>query len=371
MFELTINSPAASDIMGRQMYVGFGGWLVAKQFSEWMAEGRSLELAVKIFQDTIKLYEHLELDIFPLPTLPLTDESVEPVGENRWRYTDPASGFWRVITYEPGSDYHGEIDSKIKREGMPALRQYVEHLEQNPSIVSPELAAGLKAVLEPATERFFVLGQADVLLPTGESWFPLFLEAMALEPELIERYVEVTTTSMLDLIDAQVEAGADGFIGGTDIAHHTNTMFSPAMFRRFMAPQLRRITERCHAHDVPFFKHTDGNIAAIEEDLLLGCGIDGYHAIEPTAGMDIARLKKTYGDKLTLLGNIDCGSLLTEGPPGRIVDAVRRCIRDAAPGGGYVLSSSNSIHSGVPTEHFLTMLRAAREYGTYSIGAVS
>jgi hypothetical protein len=368
VFELTINSPVASDIMGRQMYVGYGGWLVAKQFSEWMAEGRGLELAIKIFQDSIELYEHLELDIYPLPTLPLTNEAVEPAGENRWRYTDPASGFWRIIVYQPDSDYHGEVDSKIKQEGISGLRRYVEWLEECPTIVSPEMVASLKAVLEPATERFFVLGQADVLLPTGESWFPLFLEAMALEPELVERYLDITTTSMLDLIDAQTEAGVDGLIGGADIAHHAATMFSPAMFRRFMAPQLRRIAERCHSHGLPFFKHTDGNIEVIEEDLLLGCGIDGYHAIEPTAGMDIARLKKKYGDRITLLGNIDCGRLLSEGPQERIVEAVRQCIRDAAPGGGYVLSSSNSIHSGMPAEHFMAMLRAAREYGTYPIG---
>ena len=140
------------------------------------------------------------------------------------------------------------------------------------------------------------------------------------------------------------------------------------MFRRFIFPQLRRITERCHAHSLPFFKHTDGNIQNIEKELLLECGIDGYHAIEPSAGMDIARLKKQYGDTITLLGNIDCGDLLTNGSREHIIDAVRTCIRDTAPGGGYVLSSSNSIHSGIPAENFLTMLQAAREYGEYPIG---
>ncbi|UCD57040.1 MAG: hypothetical protein JSV16_14690 [Candidatus Hydrogenedentota bacterium] len=368
VFELTINSPTASDIMGRQMYVGFGGWLVGKVFSEWMAEGRSLELAAKIFQDSIELYSHLDLDIYPLPTLPISNEIVEPVGENRWRYTDPESGFWREIAYQPESDYHSEVDSKIKQEGMVALRHYVECLEESSPIVSPDLMAGLKAALAPARERFFVLGLADVRFPFDASWFPVFLECMALEPELAERYFEATTASMLEVVDAQAQAGVDGFIGGTDLAHHTTTLISPAMFRRFIFPQLRRITERCHAHPLPFFKHTDGNIQNIERELLLGCGLDGYHAIEPGAGMDIARLKKQYGDKITLLGNIDCGHLLTNGTRDDIVKAVRRCIRDAAPGGGYVLSSSNSIYAGIPTENFLTMVQAAREYGEYPVG---
>ena len=371
VFELTINSPVASEIMGRRMYVGYGGWLVAKVFSEWIMEGRTLELAAKIFQDSIELYSHLDLDIYPIPTLPLTDETVEPAGENQWRYTDPESGFWRIIAFQPESDYHSEIDSKIRREGRAALRQYVERLEEYPSVVSPDMMAGLKAALTPAREKFFILGQADVLLPSGASWLPEFLECMALEPELAERYFEATTTEMLGLVDAQAEAGVDGFIGGVDIAHHTTTLISPAMFRRFFFPQLRRIVERCHAHSLPYFKHTDGNIRIIEKELLLECGIDGYHAIEPSAGMDIARLKKQYGDKITLLGNIDCGHLLTNGTKKDIVKAVRQCISDVAPGGGYVLSSSNSIHSGIPTDNFLAMIEAARKFGGYPVGHAS
>lgn len=367
VFELTINSPVASEIMGREMYVGYGGWLVGKVFSEWMMEERSIELAIKIFQDSTELYSHLDLDIFPMPTLPLTGETVEPVGENKWKYTDPKTGLWRIIAYQPESDYHSEIDSKISRGGMGALREHIERLEGSRSVVSPEMLAGLKAALAPARERFFVLGQADVLLPSGASWLPVFLECMALEPELADRYFEATTAEMLELIDAQAEAGVDGFVGGVDIAHHITTMISPAMFRRFFFPYLRRITERCRAHSLPYFKHTDGNIENIEEELLLGCGVDGYHAIEPSAGMDIARLKRQYGEKITLLGNIDCGHLLTRGTKSEIVEAVRRCIREVAPGGGYVLSSSNSIHGDIPAENFLAMLEAAREFGQYPI----
>lgn len=367
VFELTINSPVASDIMGRQMYVGFGGWLVGKIFSEWLMEGRALELMLKVLQDTLELYAHLELDLFPLPPLPEADETVEPAGENLWKYTDSNSGFWRIVRYHPESDYHSEVDSEVARGGMPALRRYVECVERRPPLVSPETVTGLKAILEPVQDKFFILGLADILLPTDASWLPLFLEAMALEPDLAERYFRATTTAMLRLVDAQAEAGVDGFIGGTDLAHHSSTLVSPAMFRRFIFPQLRRISAQCHQHGLPFFKHTDGNIQVIEEEFLLGCGFDGYHAIEPSAGMDIARLKRQYGHRITLLGNIDCGDLLTNGSENEVAAAVEKCIRDVAPGGGYVLSSSNSIHSGIPTKNFLAMLRTAREKGNYPI----
>jgi hypothetical protein len=367
IFELTINSSTASEIMGREMYVGFGGWLVGKIFSEWKMEDRALELAIRIFQDSIELYSELNLDIYPLPPLPLGDETVEPAGENKWKYTDPSSGLWHIIAYQPETDYHSEIDSQIQQEGIPALRRHVECIEKSPSPVSPEMLAGLKAVIAPAREKFFVTGTADVMFPSGASWMPVFLECMALEPELIDRYFEATTAGILEVIDAQAEAGVDGFIGGVDIAGHSTTLFSPAMFRRFFFPYLRQIVERCHVHSLPFVKHTDGNIEVIEKEMLIDCGVDGYHAIEPSAGMDIARLKRDYGDRLTLLGNIDCGHLLTRGTKDEITEQVRACIRDVAPGGGYVLSSSNSIHGDIPTANFLAMVEAARAFGEYPI----
>jgi len=44
---------------------------------------------------------------------------------------------------------------------------------------------------------------------------------------------------------------------------------------------------------------------------------------------------------------------------------VRQAIADAAPGGGYILTSSNSIHSSCKPENFVAMVRARQEFGNY------
>jgi uroporphyrinogen decarboxylase len=53
------------------------------------------------------------------------------------------------------------------------------------------------------------------------------------------------------------------------------------------------------------------------------------------------------------------------------VDAVRaqteEVIRAAAPGGGFLLSTSNSVHPGVEPAYYLAMLETAREVGRYPI----
>ena len=46
---------------------------------------------------------------------------------------------------------------------------------------------------------------------------------------------------------------------------------------------------------------------------------------------------------------------------------VTRLINGLAPGGGYIMASSNTIHSGVKPENLKTMIEATKKYGVYPI----
>jgi len=159
----------------------------------------------------------------------------------------------------------------------------------------------------------------------------------------------------------------DGILGAEDWCFGKGPLFSPSMFRRFMAPHLKRIVDECHRRGVPFIKHLDGNTTPHLGILVDEVGIDGLHSIEPPAGMDIGWVKRRYVDRITLLGNIDCAHLLTFGTPAEVTAAVKDIIRTASPGGGHVFASSNSIHSGVRPEISLAMVDAVRTWGTYPI----
>ena len=113
-------------------------------------------------------------------------------------------------------------------------------------------------------------------------------------------------------------------------------------------------------------KHSDGNLMKIL-DMIIETGIDGINPIDPIAGMNIQKIKKMYGNRVCIIGNIDCGDLLTNGTPEQVIKAVKMCIKTASPGGGHILSSSNSIHSGVKPENFLAMVEAAKKYGKYPV----
>jgi uroporphyrinogen decarboxylase len=83
--------------------------------------------------------------------------------------------------------------------------------------------------------------------------------------------------------------------------------------------------------------------------------------------MDIAEIKKKYGDRLALIGNIDCGDLLCFGTPQQVREKVKWTIKAAGYNGGFILASSNSIHSSVKPENYLAMCQACREFGAYPL----
>ncbi|HOC01908.1 MAG TPA: uroporphyrinogen decarboxylase family protein [bacterium] len=78
-------------------------------------------------------------------------------------------------------------------------------------------------------------------------------------------------------------------------------------------------------------------------------------------------MKSIYGDKITLIGNVDCAKTLIYGTKQDIENEVKDCIKKAANGGGFILTSSNSIHYNIPAKNLVYMVEAARKYGKYPI----
>jgi uroporphyrinogen decarboxylase len=193
-----------------------------------------------------------------------------------------------------------------------------------------------------------------------------YYEAMIEEPELIDRVNAMVLNYNLRSIKNQIELGADALAITGDFAMTNEPMVSPRHTARFLIPALKEQVELAHSLGVPVFKHTDGNITKII-DMIVETGIDGLHPIDPMAGMDLAEVKQQYGDRICLMGNIDCGATLSWKPVDEVRQEVKEAIRKAGYGGGYICMSSNSIHSGVRPENYAAMVQAIREFGTYPL----
>ncbi|MEI7729816.1 MAG: uroporphyrinogen decarboxylase family protein [Verrucomicrobiota bacterium] len=185
------------------------------------------------------------------------------------------------------------------------------------------------------------------------------------EPELVEVLMDKVLTCNMRIVQRAIRAGAEVIILGDDYAGNQGPMMSPAHFRQYILPRLKKMVDLIHAEGAFCIKHSDGNLYPILADIV-SAGPDGINPVEPVAGMDLKTVKRLVGDRVCVTGNIDCAQLLCHGTTEQVREAVRQAIADAAPGGGYILTSSNSIHSSCNPQSFVAMVKACHEFGTYN-----
>jgi uroporphyrinogen decarboxylase len=194
--------------------------------------------------------------------------------------------------------------------------------------------------------------------------FDTLLMNLLAEPEFARSLMDKVLAANIELARNAIRAGADVISLVDDYAGNQGPFFSRALFKEFALPPLQKMVNVIHEEGAKVIKHSDGNIWPIL-DLIVDVGIDGLNPIEPVAGMDIGEVKKKYGERVCLVGNIDCAHLLPEGTVEEVDAAVRECISKAAHGGGHIICSSNSVHSSVRPENYLAMIKATRKYGKY------
>ncbi len=192
------------------------------------------------------------------------------------------------------------------------------------------------------------------------------LKDMIRDPELVESLNEITSSYYKRYTKNLIDVGADIIVEPADWAFTNGPMVSPKHVARFLIPGFKEVVDYCHSRNIPCIKHTDGNIWSIF-DLIVEAGADGVHPIDPLGGMDLGEAKARYGDRVCIMGNVDCGRLLSWGTKEEVRESVKDCIRKAGKGGGYICMSSNSIHGAVNPDNFAEMIRAIREYGKYPL----
>jgi uroporphyrinogen decarboxylase len=268
---------------------------------------------------------------------------------------------WGVL-YKPGPEViNHPIKGPIQTEDD--LKNYVppdphvpRRLAQLPDLV--RRFKGKKAIIVHHRAAFMWAGYVNGL----ENLLANFL----LAPKFVHRLMDKVLEVNIQLARRAIRGGADAVMLGDDYASSSGPMVSPALFKEFILPRLKKMVDAIHEVGGKVIKHSDGNLWPIL-DMIVNTGIDAINPIEPVAGMDIGEVKQKYGRRVCLIGNIDCSHLLSEGSVEEVEQAVKECIRKASPGGGHIIASSNSIHSSVKAENYLAMIEAAKKFGRYPL----
>lgn len=217
-------------------------------------------------------------------------------------------------------------------------------------------------------ERAIIAHVTDVFDVAKESLLGdiKYFTAMRRDSELVDRVNQVVLDYHLPYIRNCIDLGADIVFVTGDWAMTTGPMASRELTKRFIAPPFAKIAEYCHSRGIPCLKHSDGNLWPIW-DIIVDAGADGLHPIDPMGGMDMAEAKRVFGDKICLMGNVSCAYSLVSGTPDEVREETREVIRKAGRGGGLIVMSSNSIHSGVKPENYKAMVDTIHEWGKYPL----
>ncbi|MBC8230246.1 hypothetical protein H8E77_11920 [bacterium] len=192
-----------------------------------------------------------------------------------------------------------------------------------------------------------------------------FSVALVENREFVEMVLDRYCDWAIVVAERVCQLGFDVFVSTDDMAFNSAPFFSPAVFRELVLPRYQRVAEKI---TIPWIIHSDGNILPFLDDLL-DLRIAGLHPIEKGA-MDIRALKQMYGSRLCLLGNIDL-NILGAGTPQEVESEVCAVIRDVGPGGGYIVTSGNSLAGYLKPENVIALSEAVQKYGQYPIKRIT
>jgi len=237
-------------------------------------------------------------------------------------------------------------------------------IHPNPDSVEETLRL-VDLIREKTGDRFFILrhGDATFSIPDGVEMVSF---ANRIADDRAGLKAEAANRVDQALREAEVyqkHGGLDGFALCSDYCFNSGPFLSPQMLGEFITPYLARLTQAYREMGFYTIKHTDGNILPIL-DQLMQTHPHALHSLDPMAGVDIAEVKRRYGDQLCLIGNVNCAKLDT-GSEEEVVESARYCLRHGMPGYGYIFSTSNCIYTGMRLARYDLMLDVWRREGNY------
>ena len=221
----------------------------------------------------------------------------------------------------------------------------------------------LKAQCHRYQEHALIYGFADIWQRAAlvRGWEEMFFD-MAEEPDRVHflcrkfaDFYREDYTRAAELTGGRI----DLYLVISDLGSQTGPLISTAMFREFVAPYLKELTDCIHGLGGRALFHSCGTVWPFIPDLI-ALGVDALDPIQPTCPeMQPENLKRAFGDRLTFHGGIDMQNLLPKATPAEVETEVRRYCEVLGAGGGYILGPAHLFQPDVPPENILAVYRHA------------
>jgi uroporphyrinogen decarboxylase len=190
------------------------------------------------------------------------------------------------------------------------------------------------------------------------------LTDLAINPEVAEAALERIYYFHESVIRRTLEA-AKGLIDviyvAEDLGTQATLLMSPASFRRFLKPWMRKMIDLAHSYGAKVMHHDDGAIRPLLPDLI-ELGIDILNPIQwRCKGMGREELARDFGKSLIFHGGVDNQQTLPFGTPDDVKREVADNIRIFRQGKGYVVAPCHNLQPNTPTANILALYDAVHE----------
>lgn len=178
------------------------------------------------------------------------------------------------------------------------------------------------------------------------------------------RRIEEVERRFADLVAMKPEDRPDFLcVGGSG----SLVLQSPSFFRENAFPAVKRAIELASSIGMPTHVHSCGPEKELVKIMVEETGLSIIDPLEipPMGDCDLAELKKLYGDRIVLKGNLHTTNVMLRGSPEDVAAASRKAIDDAASGGRFILSTGDQCGRDTPDENLHAMIETARTYGRY------
>jgi uroporphyrinogen decarboxylase len=184
-------------------------------------------------------------------------------------------------------------------------------------------------------------------------------------PEFITELFAAHTRLMIDLYEGMRHRGMtfDAAWFNDDLGWTVAPLISPQMYRELVFPHHKRLCDYFSEQGLKTMLHSDGNVAPLIPHFL-DAGFIALHPLEAKAGLDVRDLKRQYGPRLVLFGNVDVRKL--SGTKEDIEEEIRVKLTAGKEGGGYIYHSDHSVPSSVSFANYCFALDMVRHYGRYT-----
>lgn len=304
--------------------------------------------------------EYLDVDVRAFAQGSSDHDADEELGEDSYRDE------WGVTRVKPPGFYYYELASSplAGKIGPETVARY-----RWPDPTDPGICRGLRAKAEALRKTDYAvmynarfnLVHTTQYLRGFEDWFLDLGQDHKLFRCLMEAVLEVLVELNHRTL-REVGGLIDIVAFGDDIGQQDRAICSLTTYRELIRPFQERVVETIRAHtQAKILYHTCGSVYRYIEDFI-AVGIDAVNPVQVTAkGMDPARLKRDFGDKLSFWGGIDSQRILPHGSPAEVTAEVHRMFDIMGSNGGYVLGAVHNIQPDVPPENICAMFGAGKE----------